>query len=59
MMTPADTPALNATRHQRKLKHVMLGNMIWDSLTSDFQIELMAKESSFKQGNYFDDTILW
>eukprot|EP00957_Ditylum_brightwellii_P208060 15355667-Ditylum_brightwellii.AAC.1 len=56
---PTDTPALNVLRNQRKLKHVMLGNMIWDSPTSNFQIELMAKQASFKQGNNFDDILLW
>eukprot|EP00957_Ditylum_brightwellii_P117591 8968128-Ditylum_brightwellii.AAC.1 len=35
-MTPADTPALNTARNQRKLKHAMLGNKTWDSLTSNF-----------------------
>eukprot|EP00957_Ditylum_brightwellii_P137345 10471277-Ditylum_brightwellii.AAC.1 len=47
-MMPMDTPVLEAERNQRKLKHVMLGKMIWDSLTSNFQIELMAEETNFK-----------
>eukprot|EP00957_Ditylum_brightwellii_P131789 10050160-Ditylum_brightwellii.AAC.1 len=59
VMTPVDTPALEAKRNQRKLKHVMLGNMIWDILTSNFQIELMGKETNFKQGDDFDETLLW
>eukprot|EP00957_Ditylum_brightwellii_P170994 13017195-Ditylum_brightwellii.AAC.1 len=58
-MTPVDTLALEALRDQRKLMPVMLGNMIWDSLMSDFQIELMAKETNFKQGNNFDKALLW
>eukprot|EP00957_Ditylum_brightwellii_P068574 5206272-Ditylum_brightwellii.AAC.1 len=37
----------------------MLGNMIWDSLTRKFQIELMAKEKNFKQGDNFDGALLW
>eukprot|EP00957_Ditylum_brightwellii_P203199 15333623-Ditylum_brightwellii.AAC.1 len=58
-MMPTDTPALEAARNQRKLKHVILGNMIWDSLMSKFQIELMAKEINFKQGDNFDRALLW
>eukprot|EP00957_Ditylum_brightwellii_P203939 15336852-Ditylum_brightwellii.AAC.1 len=58
-MMPMDTPALEAERNQRKLKHVILGNMIWYSLTSNFQIELMAKETNFKQGDDFDRAMLW
>eukprot|EP00957_Ditylum_brightwellii_P168614 12834136-Ditylum_brightwellii.AAC.1 len=59
VMTPADTLALEAKRKQRKLNHVMFGKMVWDSLTSNFQIELMAKEANFKQGENFDRTLLW
>eukprot|EP00957_Ditylum_brightwellii_P140412 10698564-Ditylum_brightwellii.AAC.1 len=58
-MAPMDTLFLNMLRNQRKLKHVMLGNMIWDNLMSDFHIELIAKEMSFKQGDNFDSTLLW
>eukprot|EP00957_Ditylum_brightwellii_P172373 13122578-Ditylum_brightwellii.AAC.1 len=59
VMTLTDTPALEAKRNQRKLKHAMLGNMIWDSLTSNFQIKLIAKETNFKQGDDFDGALLW
>eukprot|EP00957_Ditylum_brightwellii_P196991 15008196-Ditylum_brightwellii.AAC.1 len=59
VMTPADTPALEAKRNQRKLKDVMLGNMIWDSLTSNFQIKLMTKETNFKQGDNLNGALLW
>eukprot|EP00957_Ditylum_brightwellii_P007067 535265-Ditylum_brightwellii.AAC.1 len=58
-MAPAGGPALEAARNQKKLKHVVLGNMIWDSLTSNFQIELMAEESNFKQEDNFDGALLW
>eukprot|EP00957_Ditylum_brightwellii_P112166 8552012-Ditylum_brightwellii.AAC.1 len=58
-MALTNSPTLNAMRNQKKLKHIMLGNMIWDSLTSDFQIKLMAEETSFKQGNDFDSALLW
>eukprot|EP00957_Ditylum_brightwellii_P210311 15364826-Ditylum_brightwellii.AAC.1 len=46
MRMPTNATALNSSRNQRKLKQVVLENMIWDSLTSDFQIKLMIEEKN-------------
>ena len=37
---PTTDDELNEYRNQRRLKHVILGQKIWSSLTSDFQLEL-------------------
>ena len=37
----------------------MAGANIWNSLTSDFQIELLGKEDEFARGNEYDGMQLW
>ena len=38
---PTDTAWLNELRNQRKIRHVMLGNKLWNSFTSHFQLEIL------------------
>ena len=54
-----DDAALNKARNTTKFKHVMSGVNIWNSLTSDFQIELLGEEDEFARGNEYDRMQLW
>ena len=38
MTIPDDDAKLNETRSTKKLKHVIMGNKLWNGLTSDFTI---------------------
>ena len=41
------------------LKHVMLRKLLWNSITPDFQLELLAEEDDFKRGEEYDGLLLW
>ena len=56
---PADEAALDNARNTTIFKHAMAGANIWNSLTSDFQIELLGKEDEFARGNEYDGMQLW
>ena len=56
---PTNTNELTALRNQRKLKHVMMGNKLWSSLKSKYQIELAGNSKKFKCGNEYDGPLLW
>ena len=56
---PTDTAKLNVLRNLRKLKHVIMGKKIWNSLTSKYKIEILGKRSKFKRGREYDGVILW
>eukprot|EP00957_Ditylum_brightwellii_P158387 12055231-Ditylum_brightwellii.AAC.1 len=52
----ADTPALEADRNTRRLKHLMLGKLLWNSFAPDFQIEMLTKEKRSKRGKDLRET---
>ena len=56
---PADQSALDTKRQQRRLRHVMLGRTIWESLTSKFQLEILVKKDQFTMSDEFDGALLW
>ena len=56
---PADTAALNYERNQRRLKHIMLGNKSWNSLTTDFQLEFTVNKVDFVREGEYDGALLW
>ena len=56
---PADDAALNNARNVTKFKHAMAGANIWNSLTSDFQIELLGEEDEFARDKEYDGMQLW
>ena len=56
---PTTTVELQAVRNKRRLKHVMLGNKLWASLTSDFKIEIQGDQEDYKQGQEYDGPKLW
>ena len=43
-----DDATLDAERNKMRLKHVMMGKKIWDSLSSEFQIDIMESSGEFK-----------
>ena len=56
---PSNDAELYKARDATKFKHAMAGANIWDSLTSDFQIELLGEEEKIAQGNEYDGMQLW
>ena len=56
---PATTVELESRRNQRRLKHIMMGKILWESLTAEFQIEISVKATEFKQGRECDGPLLW
>ena len=51
---PVDTDTLNEERNNAETKHMMAGANIWNSLTSDFQLELLEQESVFNRDDKYD-----
>ena len=56
---PTNKAELDVIRNELKLKHAMLGAMIWDSLTAKYQLELVGDEDEYKVGDEFDGVKLW
>eukprot|EP00957_Ditylum_brightwellii_P145822 11103538-Ditylum_brightwellii.AAC.1 len=56
---PADTPALEAGRNMRRLKHLMLGKLLWNSFLSNFQLKILTEEHTFKRGRDHIGMLLW
>ena len=54
-----DSAVLYWMRNKYKLKHAMLGAMIWDSMTSDFQLEIIGDDKAFKSGEEYNGVALW
>ena len=46
-------------RNHRRLKHVMMGNKIWNSLTASFQIDIMGGKHEYERNDEFDGPLLW
>eukprot|EP00957_Ditylum_brightwellii_P030735 2328893-Ditylum_brightwellii.AAC.1 len=49
-----DMTALTAKRTTRKLKHLMLGKLLWNSFISKFQLKMLMDKEKFKRGNDYD-----
>ena len=58
-VAPTNTGDLNALRHQRQLRHIIMGNKIWKSLDPSVQIEYSGKSDQFKRGGEYDGPLLW
>ena len=54
-----DDATLDAERNKMRLKHVMMGKKIWDSLSSEFQIDIMGSSGEFKYQGEYDGPTLW
>ena len=58
---PSDDASLVAARDHARMKHVIMGKKIWNSLTAEFQIEIMGKEDEFTidGSDDYDGPMLW
>ena len=56
---PADDAELSEARNQRLLKHVMLGRLLWNSMSPSFQLELLAEKDKFRRENEYEGLLLW
>ena len=56
---PTTTAELIAIHNQLNLKHVILGAMVWDSLTATYQLDLIGNDDVFKVGDKFNGVKLW
>lgn len=56
---PTNTNELQDLRNRRKLKHVIMGSKIWNSLTSEFQIDIQGCKDDFQRGQENDGLLLW
>ena len=45
-----DTSELNVLKNLRKLKYVIVGKKIWNSLTSKYKVEILEKRLELKRG---------
>ena len=55
---PTNQADLDNYRQQRRLRHVMMGQMIWSSLTSKFQLKITIKKDQFLQQDEFEGPLL-
>ena len=56
---PVGNTELNKARNTRKLKHVMTGDKSWNSVTSDFKIEVSGETGEFKKKNEYNGPLMW
>ena len=56
---PGNQAELDAVRNARKMKHVMIGQVIWNSLDPDFQIEMMNDKEKYMVNENMDGVLLW
>ena len=56
---PIDTATLHGERNERKLKHVMMGNKLLNSLLSAFEIEITGSKENYQCGQENDGLLLW
>ena len=57
---PRDDAELDKIRNFLRLKHAMFGSLLWNSLTSSFQLEIVGQDKeNFREGNKYDGVKLW
>ena len=56
---PTTTNDIEDARNQRRLKHVMMGWKLWNSLTAKFQIEITSGKQEFERNDECDGPLLW
>ena len=56
---PTDTSELQAFRNAQQLKHVMMGNKIWESLSSPFKIDISGSKAEYQRCQENDGPLLW
>ena len=51
---PTNLEELNAIQNSLKMKHAILGSLLWNSLTSKYQLEIVGDDKdNFRVGNEF------
>ena len=56
---PTNSDGLQKERNNTRLKHVMMGAKLWDSLTPEFKIEIMGSREEFEKNDEKDGPLLW
>jgi len=56
---PKDTSELQALRNAQQLKHVMMGNKLWESLSSAFKTDISGSKSEYQRCQENDRPLLW
>ena len=56
---PTDKAMLDKFCNRQKLKHVMLGHQLWNSLSSTFKVEIIGSKREFQKGQEYDGVLLW
>ena len=56
---PKNTAELETARNGRRLKHVMMGEKLWNSLSSNFKIDITGSVDKFQRGQETDGPLLW
>lgn len=57
--TPKDNDTLNMPRDKTKLKSIILGKRVWNSLTSEFQKKIITDSNELEMSNKYDGVLLW
>ena len=56
---PVDTAELTDQRELSRMKSIILGRKVWDSLTSEFQAEIITDAADFEKEEEYDGVLLW
>merc|ERR1740124_362862 len=56
---PTNDTTLNNALNLVKLKHIMMGTKIWNSISSAFKIEISGSKKEFKKDQEYVGTLLW
>ena len=56
---PTSEEDLISERNKRRMKHVMMGYKLWNSLTSSFQLDIIGGREEFEKANETDGVLLW
>ena len=56
---PTDLAGLNEIRNNLRIKHAMLGAMVWDSLLPSFQLDIIGEEDKFKTSSEYNRINVW
>ena len=56
---PADNNTLEELRNACRLKHAMMGNKLWESISSGFKIEIVGSKEVFQHSQEHDKSLLW
>ena len=56
---PADTAELTSHRELTRMKSIILGQKVWDSLTSEFQADIIMDVSEFDKDEEYDGILIW